>query len=115
MLLLFPAVFDYEKALQIDNAPIHFYGEMVFPWMLEDYACLQPFKHVAQELAEFPSWASLYNEERLRICSTVCAAMIHVDDMYVDAEFSQNTARLLPRMKVGESVGKIPRERGRER
>ena len=93
-------MFDYHKALQHADTPVFFVGEMIYLWMVEDYACLKPLAAVAEKLAEYPKWEALYDPAALRQCEAMCVAMIHVDDMYVEAEFSEATARLLPKMKV---------------
>jgi pimeloyl-ACP methyl ester carboxylesterase len=79
--------------------PVYFYGEMVFPWMFEDYPDLAPLKDTAELLAA-RAWPALYPkfdhapvEPGPRV-----AALVLQDDMFVDAEYSIATAdRLLPR------------------
>jgi pimeloyl-ACP methyl ester carboxylesterase len=72
--------------------PTMFTGEMVYPWMFEDYAALRPFRDAAQLLAEYDAWPPLYDVERLRRNEVPCAAAIYANDMYVEREFSEETA-----------------------
>jgi pimeloyl-ACP methyl ester carboxylesterase len=83
----FPA-FDVEA-----GGPVRFTGEMVYPWMLEEYASLRPFREAAELLAERERWPALYDVEQLRRNEVPCAAIVYHDDMYVDAGLSLATAR----------------------
>eukprot|EP00882_Tetradesmus_deserticola_P015011 GHRQ01015980.1.p3 GENE.GHRQ01015980.1~~GHRQ01015980.1.p3 ORF type:complete len:128 (-),score=30.20 GHRQ01015980.1:1550-1933(-) len=42
-----------------------FTGEMVFPWMFEDFAALRPYKAAADLLAAKQDWSQLYRPEVL--------------------------------------------------
>lgn len=46
--------------------PVLFTGEMVFPWMLQDFAYLQPFKEAADLLADKQDWPALYSSDTLQ-------------------------------------------------
>jgi pimeloyl-ACP methyl ester carboxylesterase len=72
--------------------PMTFTGEMVYPWMFEDYAALRPFREAAHLLAEYDAWPPLYDVDRLRRNEVPCAAAIYANDMYVEREFSEQTA-----------------------
>lgn len=55
-----------------------FTGEMVFPWMFEDFAALRPYKAAADLLAAKQDWPQLYQPQVLagntvRGCSLVVA------------------------------------------
>jgi hypothetical protein len=43
-----------------------FTGEMVFPWMFQDFAYLQPFKEAADLLADKQDWPALYSSDTLQ-------------------------------------------------
>lgn len=43
-----------------------FTGEMVFPWMFDDFACLAPYKEAANLLAAKTDWPALYRKGVLR-------------------------------------------------
>jgi hypothetical protein len=45
--------------------PVMFTGEMVFPWMFEDFAALQPYKAAADLLAAKQDWPQLYRPDVL--------------------------------------------------
>ena len=74
-------------------------GEHVFGWHLEDDPALAPYAEVARILAEHP-WPRLYDAARLGKAEVPCAAAIYADDPFVDRDFSEETAALLPRMRT---------------
>lgn len=43
--------------------PVNFTGEMVYPWMFEDFASLKPYKAAADLLAAKADWGKLYDTE----------------------------------------------------
>ena len=56
-------------------------GEMVFPWMFEDFVELQPLRGAAQILAEKSDWPSLYDLDVLQRNKVPTAAACYYDDM----------------------------------
>ena len=72
--------------------PSVFTGEMVYPWMLEDYRDLRPLREAAELLAGYDAWPPLYDVDVLGRNEVPCAAAIYADDMYVEREFSEETA-----------------------
>ncbi len=83
-----------------DDGPILFTGEMVYPWMMEVYPQLKPLKAAAELLAKKSDWSMLYDVERLQKNRVLVAAAVYYDDMYVHREFSEETARIVPNMKL---------------
>jgi len=84
----------------LNNNPIYFTGEMVYSWMFDEYSCLRPLKHAAQLLAEYSDWPEIYNVDSLRQNTVPCAASIYYNDMYVDRQFAEETARTISGIKV---------------
>lgn len=87
-----------------DTDPTLFTGEHVYPWMLDPvdgYRDLTPWRQVAELLAG-RRWPRLYDEVRLRRCNVPCAAVVYIDDAYVPADLSGETAGLIPTMSVWE-------------
>ena len=82
------------------DAPILFTGEMVYPWMMNVYPQLKPLKAAADLLAQKADWPMLYDVERLRQNRVPVAAAVYYDDMYVHREFSEETARIVPNIKL---------------
>jgi pimeloyl-ACP methyl ester carboxylesterase len=76
-----------------------FTGEHVFPHTLTDDSELAPLAEAADLLAEH-DWPVLYDEQALRSTDVPCAAAVYAEDPYVDRVFSEETARLLPRMRT---------------
>jgi pimeloyl-ACP methyl ester carboxylesterase len=68
-----------------------FTGEHVYSWMLDDYGALTPLKEAANILAEH-RWPKLYDAAVLGANTVSVAAAIYVNDMYVEREFSEETA-----------------------
>ncbi|AFZ66726.1 alpha/beta fold hydrolase [Deinococcus peraridilitoris] len=80
-------------------APEMLTGEMVFPWMFEEYAALRPLRDAAELLAREP-WGALYDATRLRKNSVPLAAAVYAEDMYVERSFSEETAALIGGARV---------------
>lgn len=83
---------------QID--PPLFTGEMIYPWMFEEYNCLKPLRAVAEKLAEYKDWDSLYDPAQLGKNTVPCAAALYFNDMYVDRELSMQTASQIKNIKL---------------
>ncbi|MBL8310917.1 MAG: alpha/beta fold hydrolase [Burkholderiales bacterium] len=92
--------FSVEGDAAADVAPILFTGEMIYPWMLEQYAQLRPLKPVAELLAAKADWPMLYDVARLQKNRVPVAAVAYYNDMYVHREFSEEAAALVPNVKL---------------
>ncbi len=85
----------------LDNRDaILFTGEMIYPWMFDVYPQLQPLKKAADIIAKDATWPPLYDVEKLKQNRVPVAAAVYFDDMYVHREFSEETARIVPNMKL---------------
>ncbi len=85
----------------LDGAgPVLFTGEMIYPWMFDTYTQLQPLKAAADILAATNQWPPLYDAQRLKHNTVPVAAAVYYDDMYVHREFSEETAAVVPNMKL---------------
>ncbi len=84
---------EYPEFEVAPDKPFMFTGEMVYPWMFDEYPRLQPLKQAADILADFDGWPALYDPEVLKANSVPCVATIYIDDMYVAREFAEETAR----------------------
>ena len=73
-------------------APLYFTGEMIYPWMIDADPVLRPFRQAADLLAERDDWPPLYDPARLAANEVPAAAAVYYNDMYVDREFSMQTA-----------------------
>ncbi len=83
---------------QFDD-PTNLTAEAIFPWMFEDYAALRPFAETADILADV-EWPRLYNPGVLATNTVPAAAAMYYDDMYVEREHSEATARAIPGLRV---------------
>jgi hypothetical protein len=88
-----------EFALQ-GPAPVMFTGEMIYPWMFDAYTQLQPLRAAAELLADTDAWPALYDVGRLQQNTVPVAAVVYSDDMYVHREFSEETAALVPNVRL---------------
>ena len=82
------------------TGPVLFTGEMIFPWMFEQYPQLRPLKAAAEILAKKSDWPVLYDVEKLRKNQVPVAAAVYYDDMYVPRQFSDVTAQTVPNVKL---------------
>ena len=69
-----------------------FTAEHVFPWMWDEYGPLQSHRAAADILADH-EWPALYDADRLRRNEVPVAATIYVNDLYVERDFAEETAR----------------------
>ncbi|MCA9839776.1 MAG: alpha/beta fold hydrolase [Trueperaceae bacterium] len=77
-----------------------FTGEMIYPWMFEQYEALKPLRDAAQLLAEKTDWPPLYKPSGLKENKVPVAAAVYFNDMYVPREYSLETARAIPNTRV---------------
>jgi pimeloyl-ACP methyl ester carboxylesterase len=68
-----------------------FTGEMIYPWMFEDYGALAPLREAAELLAAH-EWGRLYDGDRLAANEVPAAAIVYAEDMYVERRLSEETA-----------------------
>ena len=82
------------------GGPVYFTGEMVYPWMFEDYAELRKLETQANLVAAVDDWPPLYDEDQLARNEVPVYAAVYMDDMYVDYEFAMETAKKTRGCKV---------------
>ncbi|KAG7357428.1 prolyl aminopeptidase [Nitzschia inconspicua] len=104
-----PSELDYRLTSQLpsDARPTFFFGEMVFPWMSEDYAECSGLgcTALANALAGKEDWGPLYDVDRIKAVlaagTSKSAAAVYYDDIYVDFDCCMKlTARGGPMEKV---------------
>jgi len=76
-----------------------FTGEHVYPWMFEEYGALVPLRQAADILAQHP-WPRLYDRDALRRNEVPVAAAVYLEDMYVEYEFSAETADIIQGLRA---------------
>jgi pimeloyl-ACP methyl ester carboxylesterase len=67
-------------------------GEHIFRRLFADESELRPLREAAEILAEHP-WPALYDAAQLADNAVPAAAAVYANDMYVDRELSEETAR----------------------
>ena len=86
--------FNYEA-----GKPFLFTGEMVYPWFFEQFTNLKPLKHAANLLAEKSDWSQLYDLDTLANNQVPVAAAIYSEDMFVEMNYSLETAKQVGELK----------------
>lgn len=87
--------FNYQS-----SKPFYFTGEMVFPWMFDQYTCLQPLKQAAELLAAKSDWTPLYDPAQLANNKVPVSCAVYADDMFVEMDFSRETLAMVPNAKA---------------
>lgn len=87
--------FAYEK-----GKSFYFTGEMVFPWMFDQYVNLKPLKEAAEILANKDDWPALYDEKQLAMNKVPVSCAVYADDMFVEMDISRETLSLMPNSKA---------------
>ena len=79
--------------------PTLFTGEHIRREWAETVPALRPWREVALTLAEH-KWPVIYDADALRASEARGAAAVYVNDVYVPLEYSLETARLLPDVRL---------------
>jgi pimeloyl-ACP methyl ester carboxylesterase len=80
----------------------YFAGEHMYPEMFQDYGGLRDHAAAAQILAE-NQWPRLYDPDVLSHNEVPVAAAVYTNDLYVDRDFSLETAAAIRGTKVWET------------
>lgn len=83
---------DTDPAFATSARPLLFTGEMIYPWMFDQIAALRPFRDAAHALAARDDWGDLYDLDTLAANEVPLEAAVYFDDMFVDADYSLDTA-----------------------
>lgn len=84
---------QYPEFTLAADRPALFTGEMIYPWMFDEYPQLRPLKQAAEILAAYEDWPPLYDISVLQSNKVPCAATIYANDMYVNRAFAEETAQ----------------------
>ena len=80
--------------------PPSFTGEMIYPWMFDEYPGLSPLRDVAELLAHEERWPALYDPAQLARNTVPCVATIYAEDMFVPRALSERTAAAIAGTRV---------------
>ena len=94
---------EFPEFLSSKGSDILFTGEMIYPWMFDEYQSLQPFKKAADILAKKSDWPILYDRSNLLNNEVPVAAAIYTNDMYVDRIYSKKIAEIISNLNVWET------------
>lgn len=70
--------------------PLQFTGEMIYPWMFEQFRELQPLKEAAHLLAAKADWGALYDRATLAANQVPVACAVYAEDMYVEFDYCRD-------------------------
>ena len=82
-----------------DGDRVLFTGEMIFPWMFDEYSELKPLKEAAEILAAKEDWGHVYLPEVTKDNKVPVACAVYYNDMFVNKKYSQETIDSVPNMK----------------
>lgn len=99
-----------DAGFSTDSRPLHFTGEMIFPFMFEDYPELARLQDAANALAAYDQWDELYDEAQLAKNNVPVYAASFIEDMYVDFDLAKETASKVSGIKTFET--NISKQRG---
>jgi pimeloyl-ACP methyl ester carboxylesterase len=91
---------EYPEFALAPDQPVYFTGEMIYPWMFDDYTHLRPLKEAAEILANTTDWPALYLPDVLRANTVPCAAVVYDNDMYVERAFSEEAAQTIQGLRL---------------
>jgi pimeloyl-ACP methyl ester carboxylesterase len=86
--------FNYHK-----GEDLFFTGEMVYPWMFDQFKELIPLKEAAELLAIKADWPMLYDLEQLKHNTVPVSAAIYSEDMFVEMQYSLETSKQVGALK----------------
>jgi hypothetical protein len=72
---------------------------MVYPWMFSQFEQLEPLQQAANLIAAKKDWPALYNLEQLAQNKVPVAAAIYSEDMFVEMQYSLETAKQVNNLK----------------
>lgn len=75
-------------------------GEMIYPWMFEEFAGLAPWQPAAQLLAEKRDWPALYDIGQLAKNTVPCAAVVYENDMCVARAYTLDGGKRIRGLKT---------------
>jgi len=88
-----------QSASSVREMPLFFSGEMIYPFLFDLFPELEKLSQVADILAKYNGWPELYDEWQLARNEVPLYAATFVDDMYVDYDLAQETAKLVKNCK----------------
>ncbi|MCL2919542.1 alpha/beta fold hydrolase [Shewanella litorisediminis] len=90
---------EYPQFDAAPPAPLLLTGEMIFPWMFDCFEHLKPLKGCAELLAQKTDWPRLYDTAALATNTVPVASAIYSEDMFVEMEYSLETAKQVANLK----------------
>lgn len=91
---------EYPQFDDYSGSRILLTGEMIYPWMFDEYEKLKPYKELAERIAAIDDWPDIYNVEQLRDNEVPTSAVVYYEDMCVARQFSEQTAKLINGTKI---------------
>lgn len=89
-----------KRIFSTDASKICFYGETIRKSMFDQYRMLQPFKKVAEIIAQKSDWGKIYEPAQLSQNKVPVEAIAYQTDYFVDFEFSKQVSKEVPNIKI---------------
>ncbi len=90
---------DYPEFDQWEDR-FSFLGEMIGPWIFNEFKALKDLKEAADILAKKKDWPMLYDLDVLKNNKVPVACAVYFNDMFVNHKFSLETVEFVPKMKA---------------
>lgn len=87
-------ILEANPEFSLTNERPYFVGEMVGPWMFEQYEALKPLQEAAHLLAA-SEWTPLYDKNRLAEQQVPVIGTVYYEDLYVDRGFALEVTKML--------------------
>ena len=76
---------------------------MLYPWMMDQFQTLLPYKDATKLLAEKNDWPLLYDSTALSNIDIPVVSAVYTNDMYVDKNYSLESAETIKGIKLWET------------
>ncbi|ABZ77184.1 alpha/beta hydrolase fold [Shewanella halifaxensis HAW-EB4] len=90
---------EYPEFNYSSDKPFLFSGEMIYPWMFEQFTNLKPLQQAAELIAQKQDWPALYQIDKLANNQVPVTAAIYSEDMFVEMQYSLETVAKVGNLK----------------
>ncbi|MGS0696211.1 alpha/beta fold hydrolase [Shewanella sp. 0m-4] len=90
---------EYPEFNYSSEKPFLFTGEMIYPWMFEQFNNLKPLQQASKLLAQKQDWPTIYQADTLANNQVPVTAAIYSEDMFVEMQYSLETAVKIGNLK----------------
>ncbi|MCJ1316392.1 hypothetical protein MMC15_001713 [Xylographa vitiligo] len=91
---------EFDACTADSSDPILFTSEMIFKSTFNDFAEMRPLYETMDIIQHISDWPDLYDEAQLAKNEVPAYAAVYLNDLYVDYEYSSETARKIKGCKT---------------